>query len=231
MQPIEVRAAGGFDSEDEELRGLIAVQLKQAGLEGGELIGAGFEQEKSFSGGFDLALPAVDGLRGGNQRGAGGQPLLNQSAAQARGLVGTGRGGEDDAGWGTGFGHRTLPQSVYEGGANGWLILRLAVGFREGLVGRGRRPSNNYQEDIEDEERDGEIVEDRRLMVVWPELVGRPEEKCGGQQDRFEPLPGRRPMNTLVQEVGKRNQGKRQSLDVAMGAGRQQRRDQLPRTG
>jgi len=34
-------------------------------------------------------------------------------------------------------------------------------------------------------------------------------------------------MNTLVQEVGKRNQGKRQSLDVAMGAGRQQRREDV----
>jgi len=46
----------------------------------------------------------------------------------------------------------------------GWRSLRLGIGFREGLVGGGRGPANNYQEDIEDEECDGDVVEDRSLM-------------------------------------------------------------------
>lgn len=108
MQPFEVGMAGGFDAEDEELRGLVAVQLKQARFEGGELIGAGLEQEEGLRGGLDLALPAVDGLDGWNQGGAGGQPLFDQRAAQACCLLRIGRGGEDDAGWGAGFGQDFL---------------------------------------------------------------------------------------------------------------------------
>ena len=89
----------------------------------------------------------------------------------------------------------------------GWRRLLLGVGLSEGLVGGGSRPANNDQEDIEDEERDGEIVEDHRLIVVWPELVGRPEEKGGGQQDCLDPLPGRRAMHALVQKVHKCYEG------------------------
>jgi len=52
-----------------------------------------------------------------------------------------------------------------------WRIVRFGTGLREGLVGSGRWPANNHQEDIEDEERDGEIVEDGCLMGVWPRLT------------------------------------------------------------
>ena len=114
MQPFEVGMAGRFNPKDEELRCLVAMQLKQARFEGSELIGAGLEQEERLRGGLDLALPAVDGLRGGDQSGAGNQPLLHQSAAQACGLLRTGRGGKDDAGWGAGFGQDILVAPICE---------------------------------------------------------------------------------------------------------------------
>ena len=95
----------------------------------------------------------------------------------------------------------------------GWRRLRVGVGFREGLIGRGSGPADDDQKDIEDEESDSEIVEDCGLMGVWPELVGRPEEKCGGQQDGLEPLSGWRPMHALVQQIHKRDEGKGSSLD------------------
>ena len=102
----------------------------------------------------------------------------------------------------------------------GWRSLRLGVGFGEGRVGGGRGPADDDQEDIEDEESDGEIVEDGGLMGVRPELVGRPKEKSGGQQGRLELLLQRRPMNALVQKVDQRDEGKRSCLDEAMRTGR-----------
>ena len=80
----------------------------------------------------------------------------------------------------------------------GWRSVRFGVGLREGFVGGGGGPAKYDQEDIEDEECDGEIVEDGGLMRVGPELVGRPEEKSGSQQDGFDPLPERGPMHTLI---------------------------------
>jgi hypothetical protein len=35
LQPVEVGLAGGFDGEDEELGGLVAVELVEAGFKGG----------------------------------------------------------------------------------------------------------------------------------------------------------------------------------------------------
>jgi len=42
-----------------------------------------------------------------------------------RGLVGVGRGGEDDAGWGCGFRHGVLPVQVYEVGldSNSFVVV------------------------------------------------------------------------------------------------------------
>ena len=42
MQPIEIGLTGGVDGEDQELGGLVAVELVETGFESGELIGAGF---------------------------------------------------------------------------------------------------------------------------------------------------------------------------------------------
>jgi len=98
LQPVEIGLTGGVDGEDEELGGLVAVELVEAGFEGGKLIGAGFEQEEGFRGRFDLALPAVDGLDGGHESGAGCESLLDQNAAQTGGFIGVGRGGEDETG-------------------------------------------------------------------------------------------------------------------------------------
>jgi len=40
LQPVEIGLTGGVDGEDEELGGLVAVELVEAGFEGGKLIGA-----------------------------------------------------------------------------------------------------------------------------------------------------------------------------------------------
>ena len=109
LQPLEIGEACGFDAEDEELGGLVAVELVVACFEGGELVGAGFEQEKGFGGGLDLVFPAEDGLYGGQEGGAGGEVLFDESVAELRGFVGRGAGCEDDAdreaGSGCGVGH------------------------------------------------------------------------------------------------------------------------------
>ena len=80
MKPVEVGVAAGFDGNDQELWGLVAVQLVEAGFDGCELVRAGLEQQQGFCGGLELALPMVDGLDGGDQRGAGDEALFNQGA-------------------------------------------------------------------------------------------------------------------------------------------------------
>ena len=64
MEPVKVGLAGGFEAEDEEFRGFVAMELVDASFEGGELTGAGFEEQEVFRGGLYLVLPVVDGLDG-----------------------------------------------------------------------------------------------------------------------------------------------------------------------
>jgi len=88
VEPVEIGRAGGFDREDEELGSLVSVEGVEAGFEGGELGGGSFEQEQSFGGGFNLALPPVDGLCGGQEGGAGGQAFFDQRAGELGGGFG-----------------------------------------------------------------------------------------------------------------------------------------------
>src|SRR5580692_11330207 len=97
--------ASGFDVKDQELRGLVTVQLVEAVFKSGQLGGAGLEQQKSFTGGFDLALPVVDGLNSGDESGARGEALFDQCAGNSVSLLRGRRGGEDDSGGRGGFGH------------------------------------------------------------------------------------------------------------------------------
>jgi hypothetical protein len=60
LEPLDVALAGGFDVEDEKFRGLVAVEVVQAGFQCGELIGTGLEEEKGLDGGFDAAFPMED---------------------------------------------------------------------------------------------------------------------------------------------------------------------------
>ena len=86
----------------------------------------------------------------------------------------------------------------------------LAWGFGEGLVGGGGWPADDDQEYIQDEESDGYVVEENRLLRVGPDLVGSPEEEGDGQQDGFDPFEERRPMRALIDEIGEGNQGQRE---------------------
>lgn len=61
-----------------------------------------------------LLPPAIDGLDGGHERGAGGEPLLDQGAAQRLSFSGAGGGGHHDAGCGVGGRHQTFSAPVYE---------------------------------------------------------------------------------------------------------------------
>ena len=97
--------AAGLDRKYRKLRRLIAVQFVYAGFESWQAIGGGFKQEQGFLRCLDLSLPAVDGFDGGDERGAGDKPLLDECAAQARGFFGAGNGGHRDAGRRCGFEH------------------------------------------------------------------------------------------------------------------------------
>ena len=84
---------------------MIAVQLVESSFEGFNLIGAGFEQEQGFGCGFDLALPAVDGLDGGDDCGAGGEAFFDQRAGQSGCFFGSSGGRQDDLNWQGRVGH------------------------------------------------------------------------------------------------------------------------------
>jgi len=68
--------AARFDEKHEKFRNLVAVQLEEASFERGEPAGLGFEKEQGLSGRLNLALPAVDGMNGGQQRGTGGEAFI-----------------------------------------------------------------------------------------------------------------------------------------------------------
>ena len=114
MKPVEVGVAAGFDGNDQELWGLVAVQLMEARFQCGDLIGVGLEHQDGFCGGLDLSLPVVDGLGGGKPCGTGCQSLFHQSVGDASGLFETGRCGKNDSNWRFEFWHGELPLTVYE---------------------------------------------------------------------------------------------------------------------
>jgi hypothetical protein len=93
LQPFGVGVAGGFNAENDELWGLVAVPLVKAGFESGELIGAGLEQQQGFGSGLDLALPMVNGLDGRDHCDAGSEALFDESAGEAIGFLSAGCGG------------------------------------------------------------------------------------------------------------------------------------------
>jgi hypothetical protein len=66
LQPVEVGLAGAIDLENQKFRDLVAMQLANTGFQGRDLRGSGLDEQQGFSGGLDLALPAVDGVGGGN---------------------------------------------------------------------------------------------------------------------------------------------------------------------
>ena len=78
-------------------------------MQGRKLVHAGLEKNQSLAARFDFAFPAVDGLGGGNECGACGQPLLDQGSAQVVRLIGIGGGGQNHAGGRAGFSHGALP--------------------------------------------------------------------------------------------------------------------------
>ena len=104
----------------------------------------------------------------------------------------------------------------------------LGVGFSEGLVGGGCGPTYHHQENIQDEESYGDVVEDGGLVRVSPALIERPEEKCDGEQDRFEPLFGRGQMDALVDEVGDGDHGEREGTEEVVSAGGKERWGDVP---
>ena len=122
--------------------------------------------------------------------------------------------------------------------ARGILIFcgQRCVGLGEGLVRGSRRPACHDQKHVEDEERDGNVVEERRLAKAGPELIGGPEEKGNRQQYRLDGFPARRPMRGLIDEVGTRDHGQRKCGKNVMSVGWKEPgkcvpRDKHPNTG
>lgn len=109
MEPLDVALAGSLDIKDEEFRGLVAVEVVEAGFKGGEFVGTGLEEEDSLGCGFDVAFPVEDGLDRGDERSAGSELLFDEGTAGLCGLIGRGAGGDDEAngraGFGSGVGH------------------------------------------------------------------------------------------------------------------------------
>ena len=107
-EPVEVRLAGGFGSEDEEFRDLVGVELTEGGFEGFEVGGGGLNEEQSFGGGLDFALPAIDGGEAGDDADAGGEPLVDESAGDALSFFAGAGSGQDQASFGGGYNHRCV---------------------------------------------------------------------------------------------------------------------------
>lgn len=105
-EPVEIRLAGGFWSEDEELGDVVGVEAAERGFDLVEVGGGGFDEEQDFFGFFDVALPAVDGREAGDDVDAGGEVFIDEEAGDALGFVAGAGGGEDEAGFGGGYYHR-----------------------------------------------------------------------------------------------------------------------------
>lgn len=102
-------------------------------------------------------------------------------------------------------------------------VLRsLLVGLSKGLVRRCRRPADHDQKHIEDEKRYGNVVEECRLVKIRPKLIGSPEEKGCCKHDRFYYFHVRRPVCSLVDQIGESDHGEWKCGEKVMGFGRKQ---------
>ncbi len=107
-EPVEVRLAGGFGSEDEEFRDLVGVELTEGGFEGFEVGGGGLNEEQSFGGGLDFALPAINRGEAGDDVDAGGKALVDKGAGDALSFFAGAGSGQDQASFDGGYNHRCI---------------------------------------------------------------------------------------------------------------------------
>ena len=106
----------------------------------------------------------------------------------------------------------------------GWLDVALGEGF----VGRGGGPAGDDEEDIEDEERDGEVVVEVGARGAGPELIGGPEQEGDGEQRGLEELGRAGAADGLIDEIGDGDEGERQCAQKIMRAGGEERGDCVP---
>ncbi len=71
----------------------------------------------------------------------------------------------------------------------------------ENALARPSRPAHDHKEYIQDEQPDGNIVVERCLRKVWPELVRGPEKKGRRQQDGLHQFRQRATMQQLKDHV------------------------------
>jgi len=102
------------------------------------------------------------------------------------------------------------------------------AGLGKGFVWGCGRPADHDQKHIEDEERDGNVVEECRLAEVRPELIGSPKEKGNCQQDCLDDFKARRPMRGLVDEIGEGDHGQRKCGQKVMRPGRKELGKSVP---
>jgi len=68
------------------------------------------------------------------------------------------------------------------------MALHLGVCLGEKLVQGSFWRTDHHQEDIENEERDGKVIEKQCLLGIGPDLVGSPEQKGRHEHARFDPF-------------------------------------------
>jgi len=103
---------------------------------------------------------------------------------------------------------------------------RIRLGKRP--VRRCHRPSDHHQEYIQHEKRNRNVVEQRRLRQVRPQLIRSPEQKGNRQHRRLHKLHPWRPVRNLVHKVRNRNHGQRKCRQKIMAPGWKHPRNRIP---
>lgn len=83
------------------------MEAAQSRFEALDVCTGGLDKEENLGGGFDVALPAIDGSEAGNDIEAGGELIVKQGAGDLLGLFARACCGEDETCVDGGYGHVT----------------------------------------------------------------------------------------------------------------------------
>ena len=86
----------GFDGQDDDLRAIIGVKLREADAEFVHAVGGGLDDEQHLGVVVNLPLPAIKGAQSGDDIDAGSHARFYQAAGQRRGGV-CRSGGEENS--------------------------------------------------------------------------------------------------------------------------------------
>jgi len=107
--------------------------------------------------------------------------------------------------------------------------LRVHVEFRVGHRRRRLEPPRPGHHDVRDEERHGDVVEERGARMIRPELVGRPEEERRCERARLHELEQRHAPNQSLKDADDRDRRERSRGQRIVRPGPERRRRSVPR--